>query len=120
MAQARVGDPLVCAGPRGSFIIPDAFDWQLMIGDETALPAIGRRLEALPQGHKMHVIALVQDASEEQAFDSRADLQVSWIHRKASGDHGLQDAVRAFSPPPGEGYVWGAGEAAKCAPFINT
>jgi NADPH-dependent ferric siderophore reductase len=27
--------------------VPDDFDWYLLIGDETALPAIGRRVEEL-------------------------------------------------------------------------
>src|SRR5690606_25905092 len=42
-SQASPGDYLGIAGPRGSFVIPTAFDWHLLIGDETALPAIGRR-----------------------------------------------------------------------------
>jgi NADPH-dependent ferric siderophore reductase len=28
---------------RGSFILPTDFDWHLLIGDETALPALARR-----------------------------------------------------------------------------
>ena len=48
-AQARPGQFLGVGGPRGSFIVPDDFDWYLLAGDETAIPAIGRRLEELPQ-----------------------------------------------------------------------
>lgn len=113
-ARAKVGDSLVTAGPRGSFIIPDQFDWQWMIGDETALPAIARRLEELPEGYPIHVIALVQDAGEEQTFKTRAQAQVTWIHRNAADAAGadpLLAAVRALTPPAGEGYVWGGGEA---------
>jgi NADPH-dependent ferric siderophore reductase len=47
-AQAAPGQYLGIGGPRGSFVIPTQFDWHLMIGDETALPAIARRLEELP------------------------------------------------------------------------
>jgi NADPH-dependent ferric siderophore reductase len=50
--RARVGDSLTIGGPRGSAIIPMEFDWHLFIGDETALPAIGRRLEELPAGSR--------------------------------------------------------------------
>ena len=46
--QAAPGQTLVIGGPRGSLIIPDAYDWYFLAGDETALPAIGRRLEELP------------------------------------------------------------------------
>ncbi len=110
VAQARVGDKLVSAGPRGSFIIPDVFDWQLMIGDETALPAIARRLEELPEGCRIHIIVLVQDAGEQQAFKARAGSRVTWLHRTQDGDDALLSAIRAFDVPEGEGYIWGGGE----------
>jgi len=41
-AQAQPGQFLHIAGPRGSMIVPDIFDSYLLIGDETALPAIAR------------------------------------------------------------------------------
>ena len=43
-AQAQPGHTLTVGGPRGSFIIPTDFDWHLLVGDETALPAVARRL----------------------------------------------------------------------------
>ncbi len=36
---AQIGDTLEIGGPRGSSVVPDDFDWYLLIGDETALPA---------------------------------------------------------------------------------
>jgi NADPH-dependent ferric siderophore reductase len=47
--HARPGDPAEIGGPRGSMRVPHDFDWWLLIGDETALPAIGRRIEELPE-----------------------------------------------------------------------
>src|SRR5215207_5012534 len=41
--DARVGTTLEIGGPRGSTIVRDVFDWYLLIGDESALPAIARR-----------------------------------------------------------------------------
>jgi len=32
-AQAQAGQQLALGGPRGSFIIPTAYDWHLLIGD---------------------------------------------------------------------------------------
>jgi NADPH-dependent ferric siderophore reductase len=52
-AQARPGQFLGVGGPRGSFIVPDDFDWYLLAGDETAIPAIGRRLQELPAGTRV-------------------------------------------------------------------
>ena len=48
--QAAPGQRVTVAGPRGSFLIPLDYDWHLLAGDETALPAIARRLEELPAG----------------------------------------------------------------------
>jgi len=56
-ASARVGDVLGFGGPRGSRLTPDNFDWYLLVGDETALPAIGRRTEELRTGVPVLTVA---------------------------------------------------------------
>lgn len=56
--QAKPGQFLHIGGPRGSMIVPDIFDSYLLIGDETALPAIARRLEELPAGRR--VLAVIE------------------------------------------------------------
>jgi NADPH-dependent ferric siderophore reductase len=114
-AQARPGQFLGVGGPRGSFIVPDDFDWYLFVGDETALPAIGRRLEELPAGTRTVVVAEVADAAEEQRFDTRTRLETQWLHRNgvAPGEGTLlQSAVAALELPSGDGYAWVAAEAA--------
>ena len=114
-AQAKTGGFLGVGGPRGSFVIPDDFDWYLFVGDETALPAIGRRLEELPATARALVVAEVAGKEEEQQFASRAAVEVRWLHRgtAATGTTSLlQDALAGWSPPAGEGYAWVAAEAA--------
>jgi NADPH-dependent ferric siderophore reductase len=113
-AQARPGQFLGVGGPRGSFIVPDDFDWYLLAGDETAVPAIGRRLQELPAGVRVMAVIEVEDAAEEQKFETRTHLQLHWLHRKgaAAGNHALlQSALSELSLPPGEGYAWVAAEA---------
>ncbi len=113
--QARPGKFLGVGGPRGSFIVPDEFDWYLLAGDETALPAIGRRLEELPAGTRAIVVVEVADAEEEQRFDTRARLETHWLHRNgaAPGVPSLQlKAISGLSLPSGDGYAWVAAEAA--------
>src|SRR5579863_5790286 len=95
-AQARPGHFLGVGGPRGSFIVPDDFDWYLFVGDETALPAIGRRLEELPANTRVVVVAEVAGKEEEQQFASRAAVEVRWLHRNTAGAGAtslLQDAL---------------------------
>ena len=55
---ARPGQKLGSAGRRGSFVVTDDFDWYLLAGDETALPAIGRRLEELRADARAIVVGL--------------------------------------------------------------
>jgi NADPH-dependent ferric siderophore reductase len=113
-AQARAGHKLAVGGPRGSFVVSNDFDWYLFIGDDTALPAIGRRLSELPAGVRGLVIAEVDDRSEEQLFQTSADLQVTWLHRGGSpaGEFTrLQSAVSALKLPKGTGYTWIASES---------
>jgi len=113
-AQARPGQYLGVGGPRGSFIVPDDFDWYLLVGDETAIPAIGRRLEELPAGTRVITVVEVADAAEEQQFQTSTRLQMHWLHRVGTetGNHSLlQRALSELMLPPGEGYAWVAAEA---------
>ena len=111
--NAVPGSRLGVGGPRGSFVVADDFDWYLLIGDETALPAIGRRLEELRTGPRAIVIGAVTGAAEEQSFTSCADLDVRWLHRPlaaASDTAPWLAALSALTLPDGDGYVWIAGE----------
>lgn len=110
-ASAVPGRRATIAGPRGSLIIPTDYDWHLLAGDETALPAIARRLEELPAGTRTIVIAQVADAADRRALASAATLAVQWV---ADAD-ALVAVVRALELPPGEGYAWCAGEAGAMA-----
>jgi NADPH-dependent ferric siderophore reductase len=105
--QVVPGQVLTVAGPRGSFVIPTDFDWHLLAGDETALPAIARRLEELPVGTRAIVVVQVADVADRRALPSAADVALQWV----DSDEGLVAAVRALALPPGEGYAWCAGEA---------
>jgi NADPH-dependent ferric siderophore reductase len=113
-AQAKAGQFLGVGGPRGSFIVPDDFDWYLLVGDEAALPAIGRRLEELPATAQAIVVAEIDDESEQQPFVSRAEIKTIWVHRKGAAADGaslLERAVAGITLPPGDGYAWVAAEA---------
>lgn len=110
--RARVGDYLGIGGPRGSRVIPHGFDWHLLIGDDTALPAIARRLQELPATTRAIAVIEVADASARIDLPSEADARITWCHRdQAPAGDGLLRAVRDLSLPPGEGYAWAAGES---------
>jgi len=108
-AQAEPGQFLYIGGPRGSMIVPDMFDSYLLIGDETALPAIARRLEGLPANRCALVVVEVADMGEQQVFQSQGQVDVIWIVR---GEQDLVDVTRRLEMPEGQLYAWVATEAA--------
>ncbi len=105
--QAAVGQHLYIGGPRGSMIVPDIFDSYLLIGDETALPAIARRLEELPAGRKVLAVIEVADAAEKQTLESAAQVEVIWVLR---GVDDLLATVQKLQVPEGSLYAWVATE----------
>jgi NADPH-dependent ferric siderophore reductase len=108
--QATVGQPAIIGGPRGSMVIPTDYDWHLLAGDDTALPAIHRRLEELPSSTQAIVIAHVA-APDRRLLATRPGIQLQWV----DSDEALVAAVSALPLPPGEGFAWCAGEASTMA-----
>ncbi len=112
--QAREGDKLTIGGPRGSFVVGTGFDWHLLMGDDTALPAIRRRLAELPAGSHVVVLAEVDGAGDEEPFESRAHAEVHWVYRAHSGRQAvssLMGALAAAHLPSGACYSWIACES---------
>ena len=109
--QAQVGQTVTIGGPRGSMIVPLDYDWHLLVGDATALPAIHRRLEELPAGVQARVIVQLDDPADRRALQSRAKLDVMWVDTPEA----LTAAMQAMDLPQGEGFVWCAGEASLMA-----
>ena len=107
-ARAQAGDTLAIGGPKGSLIVPLDYDWHLLAGDETAFPAVARRLEELPAGAKAIVILQSADVTDRREFKTAADVALTWV----ATDDELLAAVRALALPAGDGYAWCAGEAA--------
>ena len=106
-AQAEPGQSLHIGGPRGSMIVPDIFDSYLLIGDETALPAIARRLEELPAGRKVLAVIEIANAAEQQTLKSAAHVEVIWVVRDQDD---LLDTVQNLTLPSGSLYSFVATE----------
>ena len=111
-ARAASGDTVGVGGPRASFVVRGEFDWYLLVGDETALPAIARRIEELPSGARVMAFVEVAGAAERQQFETAAALELHWLLRDDPGAPKLVEAVAATDLPAGTGYAFVAGEAA--------
>ena len=102
--DAAVGDTISLLGPNRALVGPDygGIEFRpgtartvLLVGDETAVPAIGSILEALPASISGHALLEVPDHRDQQQLLTRSGVQVTWLAR---GDrpHGerLDAAVR--------------------------
>ncbi|MDB6452830.1 siderophore-interacting protein [Falsirhodobacter sp. 20TX0035] len=110
---AVAGDTLTIGGPRGSKVIGGPIDHWLLVGDETALPAIGRRIEEAPAGTAITAIVAVPSAADEQVFETKAALSIRWVHRDAAESHRAEPmmaALEAVTLPP-RTFAWIAAEA---------
>ena len=81
---AQPGDRLAIGGPKGSVMVADDFDFYLLIGDEFALPAIGRRVEGLRAGVPVTTIIVVDGPEDAQKFETRANWTPVWACRHGS------------------------------------
>ncbi len=102
VAGRRVG----VGGPKGSLVIAADFDWHLLIGDDSALPAISRRLEELPASSRVIAVIQLSDAADRRVFDTQARVAVHWTSASE-----LLSTVSALELPGGEGFAWAAGES---------
>ncbi len=112
-AQATPGQWIGVGGPRGSMLTPDDYDTYLLVGDETALPAIARHLEEMRPGVRALVLIEVADAGEERHLPTAANAAIQWLHRDGiAAGHStlLEQALRKLMLPNGDTYAWLAGE----------
>jgi NADPH-dependent ferric siderophore reductase len=112
-AAATKGDVLVFTGPSGGYRPDPAVDWHLLVGDESALPAIAASLEALPAGARAVVRVVCDGPDHEIALPSPADVDLQWLHRRGdpTDDALLVDAVRALDFGAGRPFGFVHGEA---------
>ena len=119
--QARPGQWLGVAGPRGSHVPTGRFTSLVLAGDETALPAMANWLRWAPAGLAVTVVAEVADAHDHQDLSAgtAAALDLRWAHRgdaPLADGTALVDAVAALpdvEPTLGPGtFWWVAGETA--------
>ncbi|MCS5715944.1 siderophore-interacting protein [Herbiconiux sp. CPCC 205716] len=117
-ASARPGDPLAVGGPRISKGLPLDATGVLLLGDESALPAIARWLEQLPAATPVSVLLEVDDARARAYFpdELRMRADILWLLRE-HGPGQLLAALRGLGPLDDGTFVFGAGEADALVPL---
>lgn len=110
---ARVGDRLEIGGPRGSQVIVGPVDRWILVGDETALPAIGRRVEELSALDRVTTVVAVPGVDDEQVFATPARHDAHWVHRpmeEADRAQGILDVLVGIDLPD-RSFIWVGAEA---------
>src|SRR5919112_5566536 len=85
-ANAAPGDVLVFEGPGGGYRPDPEADWHLLVGDESALPAIAASLEAVPAGTPAVVRLVCDGPGHEIALSCPGEPDVVWLHRAGTPD----------------------------------
>lgn len=112
--RAQPGDVLAVGGPRGSFVVADDYDGYVLIGDETALPAIARWIDALPEQAQVMAFIEVADEAERQDLPQYANVSIQWLERNgvpAAGSALLENVLTDLEPPEGDVFYWIATES---------
>ena len=109
--QAAPGQGIAVAGPGGRMPLALGPGRWIVAGDESAVPAMATLLGALPATASAQVYVEVEDASDEIAFESEADVTATW-RRRAPGSYGQTlAAALAEADVTGVAGVWIACEA---------
>jgi NADPH-dependent ferric siderophore reductase len=105
------GDPAAVSGTgRGYAVDPDARSY-LLLGDETAIPAVGQLLAALPAGAVVEVQLEIRAPDAEVALPAHPGARVTWLAATDPPGGALVAALEAHDLGTDE-RIWAAGEAA--------
>lgn len=96
-ATAPVGSFVGVGGPRGSAVLTGEPASWLLVGDETAIPAIRRFAALIRSGAPARIVIEVGTEADQVSLD--APVAVEWLHR---GDAPAGSALTAFVDGLGE------------------
>lgn len=120
VAGAKRGDRLYIAGPKACGSLPSHCASLVLIGDETALPAVARCLEDLhAEGADTRVTAVIEVADEQEviALTAPAGADIRWQLR-SRGESLLSGASELnLAGVANDVFVWGAGESSALKPL---
>jgi NADPH-dependent ferric siderophore reductase len=110
---ARPGDPAAISGPARGYPVDPGASVFLLAGDESAIPAIGQLLEALPADRPVRIWIEVAEPSARLQLPEHPDARVEWLDLPpgAAPGEALVPAFTAAELAAGA-RVWAAGEAA--------
>ena len=111
---AGPGDRAAISGPGRGWELDSGVRVLHLLGDETAVPAIGQLIELVDAAVSIRVDIEVESGDAVQPLPDRPDVHASWHVRGADESPGatLVRAARSLSEVGTDGHIWAAGEAA--------
>ena len=109
--RAEVGGAAAIAGTGRGYTIDSTARAFLLAGDESALPAIGVLLGALPSEAEVQVLVELQHPDARLELPAHPGAAVTWLEAGAAPGDSLVAAVTGATLGA-ETRVWAAGEAA--------
>jgi NADPH-dependent ferric siderophore reductase len=110
--KAVVGDTIRAGGPGPKKLLNLSGDWFLVIGDMSALPAIGANLAHLPSDAKGYALLELLDVDDRQDLKAPPGIELRWIvnPEPARSIDVVMAAIRSLDWLHGECEAWVAGE----------
>lgn len=113
-AGATPGDVIALSGPGGQYT-PAPDGWHLIVGDDSAIPAVAAAVAALPEDAQGLVVIEVESDTDRVELPVPAGIAVQWLLRRAPQQlhhYGtlLLQAVDALEPRAGTVDVFAHGE----------
>lgn len=108
------GDPAGIFDIGTTYRLPEHAQGQLLVGDESALPAVLSILDTTPDALPTEVYLEVARTADFRELDARPGIRVHWLGRDDAGlrpGELLLEAVRRAQLPAGRVHTWVAGES---------
>jgi NADPH-dependent ferric siderophore reductase len=110
--RAKPGDKIAVAGPGGRFSLEPAADHWWLAADESAIPAVGTLLDALPDSVTVEAHIEVDGPEDEIDFAGTAKASITWHRRRDASAFGAELIAAARGADiPGGSRIWVACEA---------
>jgi NADPH-dependent ferric siderophore reductase len=109
----RPGDRVALSGPGRGYTIAGGATTFLLAGDESAIPALGQLVDALPPPARAAVVVEIAHPEARLPLTDKPSVELRWVDRPAGAPPGdaLVAAVAESEIDPAT-RVWAAGEAA--------
>ncbi|MFF7299114.1 SIP domain-containing protein [Streptomyces sp. NPDC008265] len=111
-ARVQPGEQVRFLGPGGAYAPDPTAGWHLLVGDESALPAIAAAMERMPAGAEVHAFIEIDGPDDELKVSTPDGITPVWLHR---GDRPvgrmLVEAVQALEFPSSDVHAFVHGEA---------